>query len=79
MPLTAVCFVEGADMDPLTAKCLDLLKEVEGKNVPLTVNDSKHNGVVFVYSGENWEAFSAAIRQAVDRMQETLLEREKGR
>jgi hypothetical protein len=62
-------------MDPFSAKCLELLREVEGKNVLLTFNNSNHRGLVFVYSGDNWEAFSEAIRQAVDRVQEALLER----
>jgi PHD/YefM family antitoxin component YafN of YafNO toxin-antitoxin module len=66
-------------MDPMTTKCLELLKEVEGKNVPLTVNNRTHRGVVFVYSGDNWEAFAEAIRQAVDKVQETLLERKSGK
>jgi hypothetical protein len=66
-------------MDPITAACLELLKQVEDNKVPLTVNFSTHRGVVFVYSGENWEFFSAAIRQAVDNVQSTLLERKSGR
>ena len=61
-------------MDPVRAACLELLRELEGKNVPLTVNDPNYRGVVFVYSGENWEAFSEAIRRAVDQVQESLLE-----
>jgi hypothetical protein len=65
-------------MDPMTMKCHELLKEVQGKNVPITVNAPAHRGVVFAYSGENWEAFSAAIRQAVDKVQEALLERKSG-
>jgi hypothetical protein len=62
-------------MDPVTAACLELLKELEGKNVPLTFNDPNHRGVVFVYCGEDWELFSEAIREAVDRLQEKRLER----
>lgn len=69
----------GTDMDPITTKCLELLKEVEGKNVPITVNNPTYKGVVFVYSGDNWEAFSEAIRQAVDKVQEALLERKAGK
>jgi hypothetical protein len=65
-------------MDPLTSASLELLKYVEGKNVPLTLNHPQQKGVVFVYSGEDWELFSHAIRQAVDQLKESLLERERG-
>jgi hypothetical protein len=58
--------------DPVTPLCLQLLKEVDGKNVPLTLNYPSLQGVVFVYSGTNWELFTNAIRQAVDAVQETL-------
>jgi hypothetical protein len=58
---------------------LELLKELEGKNVPLTVNDPNHRGVVFAYSGDNWQLFSDAIRKAVDKVQETLLQRKNAR
>jgi hypothetical protein len=67
------------EMDTFTTKALELLKEVEGKNVPLTLNDSNHRGVVFVYSGDDWEDFSLAIFQAVNKVKETLLERKSGR
>jgi hypothetical protein len=66
-------------MDPIRAACLGLLKELEGKNCPLTVNDADHRGVVFVYSGDDWELFSQAIRSAVDKVQETRLERRSGK
>jgi hypothetical protein len=62
-------------MDPFTAACRELLKSVEGKNIPLTVNDANYKGVVFAYSGENWEVLFNAIRQAVDQVQESLLEK----
>jgi hypothetical protein len=65
-------------MDPIRSACHELMKEFEGKNLPLTVNVPQHHGVVFVYSGENWEAFSEAIRQAVAKVQEGLLQRKKG-
>jgi hypothetical protein len=50
------------------------LKAIEGKNVPLTLNA----GVVFVYSGEDWELFSNAIRQTVDKLQEERQARRNG-
>jgi hypothetical protein len=65
-------------MDAIRAACSDLLDELEGKNVPLTINLPERRGVVFIYSGDNWQLFSDAIRQAVDRVQEAVLERGKG-
>lgn len=64
-------------MNPVQAACQALLRELEGKNFPLTVNDPSHRGVVFVYSGDDWELFSQAIREAVDKLQETRLDREQ--
>jgi hypothetical protein len=66
-------------MNPIQVACLALLKEVEGKNIPLTVNDPNYRGVVFVYSGDDWELFSQAIREAVDRVQEKRQQRKSGR
>jgi hypothetical protein len=60
-----------------TAAGLKLLKLLEGNNVPLTLNYPDHQGVVFVYSGDNWELFSNAIRETIDRVQENLLEQRK--
>jgi hypothetical protein len=60
----------GVNMDPVRAACWELLKELKNKNVPLTANDPDHQVVVFVYSGDDWELFSHAIRQTVDRVQE---------
>jgi hypothetical protein len=65
-------------MNPVQAASLELLKAVEGNNVPLTVNDPNYRGVVFVYSGDDWELFSHAIREAVDRVQEARLGRRTG-
>ncbi len=65
--------------DPLTPLCLDLLEEMKDKNMPTTLNFPNHKGVVFAYAGENWELFANAIRQAVDRVQERLLESKKAR
>jgi hypothetical protein len=65
-------------MNPVQAACHALLKELEGKNIPLTVNDPDRRGVVFVYSGDDWELFSQAIREAIDRVQEKRQERRKG-
>jgi hypothetical protein len=64
-------------MDPISSACSELLKELEGKNAPLTFNDPDRRGLVFVYSGDDWELFSQAIREAVDRVQEKRLERDK--
>jgi hypothetical protein len=64
-------------IEAFRAACAELLKEIEGKNVPITVNDPNYKGVVFAYSGDNWEAFSAAIRQAVDTVQEKLFKRDQ--
>jgi hypothetical protein len=61
-------------MNPVQAACSELLKELEGKNVPVTVNDPNYRGVVFAYSGDDWELFSQAIREAVDRVQAKRLE-----
>jgi len=62
--------------DPFTPAGLELWEEVEGKNLPpLTLNFPNNHGLVLIYSGEHWELFSNAIRQAVDRVQEALLER----
>jgi len=66
-------------MNPIQAASLELLRAVEGNNVPLTVNDPNYRGVVFVYSGDDWELFSDAIREAVDRVQEARLERKNAR
>jgi hypothetical protein len=66
-------------MNPVQAACSELLKELEGKNDPITVNDPNHRGVVFAYSGDDWELFSQAIREAVDRVQEKRLERKPGK
>jgi hypothetical protein len=63
------------DSNPVRTACLYLLKELEGTNVPLTLNYPDHRGVVFVYSGDDWELFSEAIREAIDRVQEKRLER----
>ena len=65
-------------MNPVQAACSELLKELEDKNVPITVNDPNYRGVVFAYSGDDWELFSQAIRKAVDRVQEKHLENKSG-
>jgi hypothetical protein len=65
-------------MNPVQAACEALLKEIEGKNIPLTVNDSNYRGVVFAYSGDDRELFSQAIREAVDRLQEKRQEHGQG-
>lgn len=65
-------------MNPVQAQCSELLKELEGKNVPITVNDPNRRGVVFAYSGDDWELFSQAIREAVDRVQEKRLKCKHG-
>jgi len=62
-------------MDPMTAASLNLLKHVEYKNVPLTWNHSQQKGVVFAYSGDDWELFSQAIFEAVNKVQEQRSER----
>ena len=62
-------------MNPIQAVCSALLKELEGKNVPITVNDPNHRGVVFAYCGDDWEEFSQPIRSAVDRVREKRPER----
>jgi hypothetical protein len=64
-------------MNPVQAACHELLQELEGKNLPLTVNDPQRRGVVFVYNGDDWQLFSRAIREAVDKVQEARLERKK--
>jgi hypothetical protein len=69
----------GENMDPVKAACSELLIELAAKNYPLTVNDPDRRGVVFAYSGDDWELFSQAIREAIDRVQEKRLERETGR
>lgn len=63
---------EVENMDPIHAACQEVLRVMEGKNIPITVNDPNRKGVVFVYSGENWEVFSEAIRVAVDKVQNEL-------
>jgi hypothetical protein len=65
-------------MNPIQAACAELLKELEGKNVPITVNVPNHRGVVFAYCGDDWELFSQAIREAVDRVQKKRLESKSG-
>jgi len=65
-------------MSPVQASCAALLKELEGKNAPITVNVPNYRGVVFAYSGDDWELFSQAIRKAVDRVQEKHLENKSG-
>ena len=65
-------------MNPVQAACVELLKELEGKNVPITANDPNRRGEVFAYSGDDWELFSRAIREAVDRVQEKRLESKSG-
>ena len=52
-------------INDITPKCLDLLKEIEGKPMPFTMNFPNYQGVVFVYTGENWELFSNAIRKGL--------------
>jgi hypothetical protein len=66
------------DMNPVEGACAELLKELSGKNVPITVNDPNRRGIVFAYSGDDWELFSQAIREAVDRVQEKRLENKSG-
>jgi len=65
--------------ETFTPACLELLEEVEGKNLPpFTLNFPDKQGVVLIYSGKNWELFSNAIRQAVDTVQEAILDSKKG-
>ena len=66
-------------MNPIEKACGALLEELAGKNMPLTFNDSNRRGVVFIYAGDDWEMFSEAIREAVDKVQEARLERNKRR
>jgi hypothetical protein len=58
--------------DPVRPAALNLLNAFEFENVPLTLNFPDRQGVVFIYSGDNWEQFSNAIRRAVDEVQENL-------
>jgi hypothetical protein len=60
--------------DPIAAACSELLKQLRGQNIPLTLNSPAHQGVVFAYSGVNWELFSDAIMDAVDQVRAQLSE-----
>jgi hypothetical protein len=37
-------------------------------NVPYTFTDSRNQGIIFVYSGEDWQEYEKALRETNERL-----------
>jgi hypothetical protein len=37
-------------------------------NVPYTFTDARNQGIIFVYSGEDWQEYEKALQETTDRL-----------